>query len=221
MGGGAAFGQKEGEACGLEGRSLRPGFHGPGLSDGGPVYPVLCWPLLPPSSVIEEPVPGPSSVLHDSVPGDPSPVVSPSAPPAPPRSLCLLTYTSSSRGFWPISPLLLLCRMPSLRLLLWWRTLTLLHHFPYLVRRLSHTGWICPPVSDDPPSEEELEPEVLPESWAPVPPDWQVSQVAGSTILLRRDGATHGEAVPVPGQEVCWGTLCHSPLPSWHFRPLS
>ncbi|MPC90962.1 hypothetical protein E2C01_085970 [Portunus trituberculatus] len=77
------------------------------------------------------------------------------------------------------------------------------------------------PVSDAPPSEEELELEVLPESWAPVPPDWQVSQVAGSVILLCRDEASQGEAVPVLGQEVCWGTSCHSPLPSWHFCPLS
>ncbi|MPC93835.1 hypothetical protein E2C01_088982 [Portunus trituberculatus] len=109
-----------------------------------------------------------------------------------PWSLCLLTYMSSSRGFWPISPLLLLCRMPSPQLLLWRRTLTLLHHFPSLVRRLSHTGWIHPLSRTPPPFGGEVGAEVLPESWAPVPPDWQMSQVAGQPSYSAEMGPPWG-----------------------------
>ncbi|MPC54242.1 hypothetical protein E2C01_048153 [Portunus trituberculatus] len=214
VGGGAVFGQEEGDAHGLEGRSLPPGFHGRGSrtavpstlsSAGRSSPPPRSWRIQYQGHLRYFTIPWPGIRLQwCRLP----------LSLAPPRSPCLLTSTSSSRGFWPISPLLLLCHVPSPQLLLWWRTLTLLYLFPSLVRHLSRTGWIRPLSQTPPPSEEELEQEVLPESWAPVPPDWQVSQVAGSAVLLHRDGASQGEAAPVPGQEVCWGTSCHSPLPS-------
>ncbi|MPC77112.1 hypothetical protein E2C01_071557 [Portunus trituberculatus] len=159
----------------------------------------------PPSSVVEEPVPGPSSwCLRLPLPRGP-----PSEPLPPNIHELLSGILAHLSSAFPLpcaqssAPPLVADHHPATQL-----PLSSLASQPY--------GVDSSPVSDALPSEEELELEVLPESWAPVPPDWQVYQVAGSVILLRRD-----EAVPVLGQEACWGTSCHSPLPSWHFRPLS
>ncbi|MPC75092.1 hypothetical protein E2C01_069477 [Portunus trituberculatus] len=221
MGGSAAFGQEEREAHGLEGRSLPPGFHGPGLSDSGPVYPVLCWPLLPPlfsrggagTGAIfgTSRSRGQGSVSSGAVFRSPGPPSEPLPPNIHELLSGILAHLSSAAP--------LLCAQSSASPLM-------ADPHPATSLPLSSPasqlyGEDSFPVSDVPPSEEELEPEVFPESWAPVPPNWQMSQVAGSAILLRRDRASQGEAAPVPGQEVCWGMSCHSPLPSWHFRPLS
>ena len=70
-------------------------------------------------------------------------------------------------------------------------------------------------------SEDEGEVEPLSEVWLPVPSDWRVLRTEESRVLLRRDPSDPESLVPVPDQEVRWGTSRHSSGLSWHFCPIA